>query len=266
MNSFGKVFEAFASRYDLSTIQPGEALMTNDPYHGGQHLNDFVLFTPIFAGPRLVAYSASIGHHIDVGGGAAGPNTRATEVIQEGLRIPLVKFDLERDLGSGMQASAAEFPDGVSEKRWLNRRDLDAATEDHPVMVVLGIHASILNTRAWKETGYWEPGNEANVRWKGDGTPRAGSFIHRDESGHPIGLATEVWDFRPGYSVEQYKTSMRRHFKDWFLSKGLTSITTIQDTAPNEFLALQELQREGGLPVRLRVYPVAPHGPGTTAR
>jgi len=158
-----------------------------------------------------------------------------------------------------MQASAAEFPDGVSEKRWLNRRDLDAATEDHPVMVVLGIHASILNTRAWKETGYWEPGNEANVRWKGDGTPRAGSFIHRDESGHPIGLATEVWDFRPGYSVEQYKTSMRRHFKDWFLSKGLTSITTIQDTAPNEFLALQELQREGGLPVRLRVYPVAPH-------
>jgi len=102
MNSFGKVFEAFASRYDLSTIQPGEALMTNDPYHGGQHLNDFVLFTPIFAGPRLVAYSASIGHHIDVGGGAAGPNTRATEVIQEGLRIPLVKFDLERDLGSGM--------------------------------------------------------------------------------------------------------------------------------------------------------------------
>ena len=52
---------------------------------------------------------------------------------------------------------------------------------------------------------------------------------------------------------------MRRHFKDWFLSKGLTSITTIQDTAPNEFLALQELQREGGLPVRVRVYPVAPH-------
>jgi N-methylhydantoinase B len=102
MNSFGKVFEAFSSRYDLSTIRPGEALITNDPYNGGQHLNDFVLFTPIFAGRELVAYSASIGHHIDVGGGAAGPNARATEVIQEGLRIPLLKFDLERDLGTGM--------------------------------------------------------------------------------------------------------------------------------------------------------------------
>jgi len=102
MNSFGKVFEAFARRYDLSSIQAGEALITNDPYSGGQHLNDFVLFTPIFMDGELTAYSASIGHHIDVGGGAAGPNTRATEVIQEGLRIPLLKFDLERDLGDGM--------------------------------------------------------------------------------------------------------------------------------------------------------------------
>jgi predicted amidohydrolase YtcJ len=72
-------------------------------------------------------------------------------------------------------------------------------------------------------------------------------------------LATEVWDFRPGYSVLQYKESMRRHFKAWFLSKGLTTIVTIQDTAPNEFLALQELSEEGGLPARLRVYPVVPH-------
>ena len=102
MNSFGKVFEAFAHRYDLSRIEPGEALITNDPYSGGQHLNDFVLFTPIFLEGELIAFSASIGHHIDVGGGAAGPNTRATEVIQEGLRIPLLKFHLERDLGAGM--------------------------------------------------------------------------------------------------------------------------------------------------------------------
>ena len=161
-----------------------------------------------------------------------------------------------------MQAAAFDFPNNVAEKRWLNRQDLDEATQDHPVMVVLGIHASILNTRGWKETGYWELGDGKNVLWKGDGTPRMGSIIQRDESGHPAGLATEVWDFRPGYRPEQYKASMRRHFKEWFLSKGLTSIVTIQDTAPNEFVALQELQKEGGLPVRLRVYPVVPHAIG----
>jgi N-methylhydantoinase B len=102
MNSFGKVFETFAERYDLDELGPDEGLITNDPYSGGQHLNDFVLFTPIFVDGDLTAYSASIGHHIDVGGGAGGPATEATEVIQEGLRIPPLKFDLERDLGDGM--------------------------------------------------------------------------------------------------------------------------------------------------------------------
>lgn len=102
MNSFGKVFEAFAARYDLSTIGPTEALITNDPYSGGQHLNDFVLFTPIFFDGTLAGYSASIGHHIDVGGGAAGPNSAAGDIFSEGVRIPLIRFDLERDLGDGV--------------------------------------------------------------------------------------------------------------------------------------------------------------------
>jgi N-methylhydantoinase B len=102
MNSFGKVFEAFAERYDLSRIQPEEGLITNDPYNGGQHLNDIVLFTPIFYRGEVLAYSASLGHHIDIGGGAAGPNAHATDVFSEGLRIPPTRFDMERDLGAGI--------------------------------------------------------------------------------------------------------------------------------------------------------------------
>ncbi|HKG27152.1 MAG TPA: hydantoinase B/oxoprolinase family protein, partial [Thermomicrobiales bacterium] len=90
MNSFTSVFDAFSRRHDLATLRPGEALLTNDPYSGGQHLNDFVLFTPIFAGDELVAFSASIGHHIDVGGGAAGPNAGATDIYAEGIRLPLL--------------------------------------------------------------------------------------------------------------------------------------------------------------------------------
>lgn len=102
MNSFSTVFEAFSRRYDLSTIGPNEALITNDPYSGGQHLNDFVLFTPIFHRDELVGFSASIGHHIDVGGGAAGPNAGAGDIFSEGLRMPLLRFDLDRDMGDGV--------------------------------------------------------------------------------------------------------------------------------------------------------------------
>ncbi|MER5185401.1 hydantoinase B/oxoprolinase family protein, partial [Streptomyces sp. NPDC002896] len=101
MNSFGLVYKAFSERYDLSTLRPGEALLTNDPYLGGQHLNDFVLLTPVFAEGEVVGFAASIGHQIDVGGGAAGPNMAATEIFHEGLRLPLLRFDIERDLADG---------------------------------------------------------------------------------------------------------------------------------------------------------------------
>jgi N-methylhydantoinase B len=102
MNSFGMVFDAFAERYDLSRIRPSQGLITNDPYNGGQHLNDIVLFTPIFHRGDVAAWSASLGHHIDIGGGAAGPNARATDVYSEGIRIPPTRFDTEKDLGAGI--------------------------------------------------------------------------------------------------------------------------------------------------------------------
>ncbi|MFC5738786.1 hydantoinase B/oxoprolinase family protein [Sinirhodobacter huangdaonensis] len=102
MNSFGKVFEAFANKFDLSTIQPDEGLITNDPYSGAQHLNDIILFTPVFYRGKLVAFSASLGHHIDTGGGAAGPNASANDIFSEGLRIPLSRFNVHRDLGDGL--------------------------------------------------------------------------------------------------------------------------------------------------------------------
>ncbi len=102
MNSFSTVFQAFARRHDVRSLRPGEALLTNDPYSGGQHLNDFVLFTPIFAREELVAFGASIGHHLDVGGGAAGPNAAAGDIFSEGLRIPLLRLDLATDLGTGI--------------------------------------------------------------------------------------------------------------------------------------------------------------------
>jgi len=154
--------------------------------------------------------------------------------------------------------TAFGFPDIVTEKRWLTREDLDAVSDSRPVMVLLGVHASILNTAAWKMTGYWEPGNESKVLWS-DGSPRLGSHIYRDSAGHPTGIGTEIWDFRPHYTAEAYKRSIRRHFKDWFLAKGLTSMTTIPNDSPGQFQALQELQREGAMPARLRVYPIIPH-------
>ncbi len=75
-------------------IQPGDVFITNDPYHGGvTHLNDLVLAMPVFAEGDLIAWTANIAHNSDVGGMAPGSlSGEATEIFQEGLRLPGVKL------------------------------------------------------------------------------------------------------------------------------------------------------------------------------
>jgi N-methylhydantoinase B len=75
-------------------IAPGDIFVTNDPFYGGvTHLNDVVLAMPVFVGDQLIAWTANIAHWNDVGGMVPGSiSTDATELFQEGLRIPGVKL------------------------------------------------------------------------------------------------------------------------------------------------------------------------------
>jgi N-methylhydantoinase B len=75
-------------------IGPGDIFATNDPFYGGvTHLNDVVLAMPVFADGRLIAWTANIAHWNDVGGMVPGSiSNDATELFQEGLRLPAVKL------------------------------------------------------------------------------------------------------------------------------------------------------------------------------
>jgi N-methylhydantoinase B len=77
-----------------SDIEPGDVFATNDPYYGGvTHLNDIIVAMPVFAGDRLIAWTANIAHNSDVGGMAPGSlSGNATEIYQEGLRLPAIKI------------------------------------------------------------------------------------------------------------------------------------------------------------------------------
>jgi N-methylhydantoinase B/oxoprolinase/acetone carboxylase alpha subunit len=74
-------------------LQPGDQVMLNDPFAGGTHLNDVTLVAPAFdAGGALVGWAANRAHHADLGGMAPGSMPpEATEIQQEGLRVPPVK-------------------------------------------------------------------------------------------------------------------------------------------------------------------------------
>ena len=91
------VVETFLREFPVETMREGDIYVMNDPYLGGTHLPDIALVTPIFHRGRLLALSATMTHHQDVGGMTPGSiPTNATEIFQEGIRIPPLKL---RDAG-----------------------------------------------------------------------------------------------------------------------------------------------------------------------
>ncbi len=75
-------------------MAPGDMIALNDPYHGGTHLPDITLVSPVFtnSGDSPAFFVANRAHHADVGGMTPGSMPLATSVIQEGIRIPPVKL------------------------------------------------------------------------------------------------------------------------------------------------------------------------------
>jgi N-methylhydantoinase B len=80
-------------RHFRDDMAPGDVFIMNDPFDGGMHLPDIFVFKPIYVKRERVAFAATICHHTDVGGRVPGSNASdSTEIYQEGLRIPPLKF------------------------------------------------------------------------------------------------------------------------------------------------------------------------------
>ncbi|MDE2998626.1 MAG: hydantoinase B/oxoprolinase family protein [Gemmatimonadota bacterium] len=87
----------------FKTPAEGDVYIVNDPYLGGTHLMDVKLIRPFFYGNRLAFYLANSGHWPDIGGRVPGGfSTKATEVFQEGLRLPPLKLIDEGRLNQDM--------------------------------------------------------------------------------------------------------------------------------------------------------------------
>jgi N-methylhydantoinase B len=76
------------------SMRPGDVVFLNDPFAGGTHLPDVTLVAPVYlpGGRRPFAYVANRAHHADIGGMAPGSMPLATDIHQEGLRIPPVRL------------------------------------------------------------------------------------------------------------------------------------------------------------------------------
>jgi N-methylhydantoinase B len=102
LGSLAHIVPRAVRAYGVEHLAPGDGILINDPYLGGVHLNDITLITPVFHDGTLVGYVANIAHHVDVGGGAPGSIGVSSEIYQEGLVIPPIRFvkagQIDRDL------------------------------------------------------------------------------------------------------------------------------------------------------------------------
>ena len=93
LGSFYDAMQHVIRQYE-GRIEPGDVFIGNDPYvASGQHLPDIYIILPIFIDGALEGWSTTVAHHVDVGGIIPGSNSLgATEIYQEGLRLPFLKL------------------------------------------------------------------------------------------------------------------------------------------------------------------------------
>ena len=107
LGSMGESIKTVMQR-NAGVMRPGDVFMLNDPYHGGTHLPDITVMTPVFdeAGAAILFYVGSRGHHADIGGttpGSMPPDS--TSIEQEGVLIDNFKL-VDGEDGGGLLREA----------------------------------------------------------------------------------------------------------------------------------------------------------------
>lgn len=99
--SAGLPMHMIASRFSVmevlkdfgDNIYPGDVFVLNDPYHGGSHIPDWTIMIPIFHNEEILFFPVTRAHQGDTGGAAPGGYyPGATDIWQEGLRLPPIKI------------------------------------------------------------------------------------------------------------------------------------------------------------------------------
>ena len=100
INAMATGVRHFLREFPPGSLQPGDVLITNDPWMTAGQINDLTVLTPVFRGGREVAYFANTCHAPDIGGRIL--SAQAREVYEEGLRVPIMKLydrgEINRDL------------------------------------------------------------------------------------------------------------------------------------------------------------------------
>jgi 5-oxoprolinase (ATP-hydrolysing) len=139
LGSMGESIKMVISR-NKGRIKPGDVYVLNDPYHGGTHLPDVTVVTPVFAAaspaggePEIWFYVASRGHHAEIGGISPGSMpANSTRIEEEGVLLDnwlLVDDGRLREAETLALLSGAEYPSRNPQTNLADLRAQIAANE-----------------------------------------------------------------------------------------------------------------------------------------
>ena len=195
LGSLVRMVPLAVNAYGPANLAPGDAIVLNDPYLGGVHLNDITVISPVYFAGQVVGYVASLAHHVDVGGGAPASIGAFQEVYQEGVIIPPVKLvaegvicdDVFRLILSQIRSkreTAGDFRAQLASNNTGIRR-LTALLDRHGVDVVSGYLAELIE--------YTDRLTRAEVAKLPRGTFRATGVVDNDGfTDQPVELVSTV--------------------------------------------------------------------------
>jgi 5-oxoprolinase (ATP-hydrolysing)/N-methylhydantoinase A len=147
--------QALLREFPAETLQPGDVLVTNDPWICAGHLFDVGVVTPVFRNGKIVAMVGSIGHVSDIGG--TKDRMRAREIFEEGIQIPPMKLyrageaseDLFRLIRSNVRNSVQVIGDieALVAANAVGARRLEAFLEEYGLEDLRAL-AGVIQSRA----------------------------------------------------------------------------------------------------------------------
>jgi len=161
---------------------PGDVFVLNDPFAGGTHLPDITLVSPLAPEGEILGYAVSRAHHADVGGSAPGSMPPgATEIYEEGLRLPAVRLVDGGELNEGVRdlllanvRTPAERRADLRAQRAANERAEDRIGE------LLAEHGDGLLAAFDAVVAYSRDRMEAEIEALPDGTYTASDVLEGD--------------------------------------------------------------------------------------
>ncbi len=100
--SMSRFVPSAVQQYGVALLKPGDGIVMNHPHHGAMHLNDIAVIIPFFHEGSLAGYSATIAHHVDIGGMAPGGLCISRDIYQEGIIIPATKLIEDGEILDGI--------------------------------------------------------------------------------------------------------------------------------------------------------------------